>query len=208
MKLTGTLEDHPLASRFRDPDYPASYTPFYLYGTPSEMHLEHILLRTPNAQISVERAKFVLSTQPSAAQLSSGLVARVRRPEAALQPFTQAQACAVFAPLATFEVDVYEDPHGAGAHGPGLAEGGVWVGAGTVTFGDAVFVDCERLNLDEIPQHEWEDTEVAKTAPTTMKGVSVGWADVVRDRLKLVPGGGKVVAPPTPPRAQGVNGRA
>lgn len=49
--------------------------PFYLYGNRKEMHLDHLLKTSPNAQISAELVKVSLSRELSDEELRKGLVA-------------------------------------------------------------------------------------------------------------------------------------
>lgn len=49
--------------------------PFYLYGTENECHIDHVLKKAPNAQISADRIEVNLSPQLSDEQLAKGVVA-------------------------------------------------------------------------------------------------------------------------------------
>ncbi|TFK24917.1 hypothetical protein FA15DRAFT_704219 [Coprinopsis marcescibilis] len=46
-----------LLSRWHDPDYDTKHTPFYLYGTPQQQHIDHMLLKAPNAQLTAENVE-------------------------------------------------------------------------------------------------------------------------------------------------------
>ncbi|KAJ7804515.1 hypothetical protein B0H14DRAFT_2527265 [Mycena olivaceomarginata] len=110
ISITAVVKNRPLNSRWRDPLYPASFTPFYLYGTPSEPHVDHVLLRAPNTQ------------KPA---LTAAQLARARvwtAPRAALQPFTTAHT--PFRPCASFSVAIFEDAREAGAQGSGRSRVG------------------------------------------------------------------------------------
>ena len=48
------LKDKSLRSRYGDRSYPANVVPFYLYGTPNSLNIDHILVRNPNIQLSAE----------------------------------------------------------------------------------------------------------------------------------------------------------
>lgn len=111
-----------LRSRYLDASYDAHTTPFYVYGTPSAMHIDHMLLKAPNTQISVSHITLSnLSNPITPERLQAGLLLYILiRPEAALQPFTAA-ASTTFSPGAEFEVMICTDPFPACARGPGLA---------------------------------------------------------------------------------------
>lgn len=64
------LKDKSLRSRYSDQSYPASFVPFYLYGTPNSLNIDHILVRNPNIQLSAENVQ--LSNFKSGSDLSNG----------------------------------------------------------------------------------------------------------------------------------------
>lgn len=55
------LKDKSLRGRYRDESYPTDVVPFYLYGTPNSLNLDHILVRSPNVQLSAENVQISLS---------------------------------------------------------------------------------------------------------------------------------------------------
>lgn len=55
------LKDKSLRSRYSDQSYPANVVPFYLYGTPNSLNLDHILVRNPNIQLSAENVQLSIS---------------------------------------------------------------------------------------------------------------------------------------------------
>jgi hypothetical protein len=80
ISITAVVKNRPLNSRWRDSLYPASFTPFYLYGTPSEPHVDHVLLRAPNAQIASDLITLKLEPALTAAQLARARVWTAPRP--------------------------------------------------------------------------------------------------------------------------------
>jgi hypothetical protein len=56
------VKERSLKSCYRDQQFPESCMPFYLFGTSQEQHIEHMLLRAPNVQISADRVH--LDVQP------------------------------------------------------------------------------------------------------------------------------------------------
>ncbi|KAI0602443.1 pyridoxal-dependent decarboxylase domain-containing protein [Biscogniauxia sp. FL1348] len=55
--LTDVVVSRPLNSKWRLKDYPASFMPFYLYGTSQEVNIDHVIVRAPNTQLSAGRCK-------------------------------------------------------------------------------------------------------------------------------------------------------
>ncbi|TEA15040.1 Aspartate 1-decarboxylase [Colletotrichum sidae] len=55
--LQGTVVSRPLNSRWRLDKYPETFMPFYLYGTPNEANIDHVIVRAPNTQLSAGRCK-------------------------------------------------------------------------------------------------------------------------------------------------------
>ncbi|KAJ7617819.1 PLP-dependent transferase [Roridomyces roridus] len=152
ISIVNILKDRPLHSRFRDTSYPTSYTPFYLYGTADNANIEHILTRAPNAQITADGVRLDVQPALSAQQLQSGVIARILRPEAAMQPFDRNRDVqgknqdAVFRRDETFQVEIFTDARAVDAKGPRLAEGGTRIARGTIRMRGMVFVDGERVN--------------------------------------------------------------
>ncbi|KAI0323562.1 PLP-dependent transferase [Cubamyces sp. BRFM 1775] len=147
--IASVVKDRPLNSRWRDPAYHASYTPFYLYGTPSEKHIDHMLLRAPNAQISSDLVTLDYDSEtgaPTPDELATGVIVYLDRPEAAMQPFTM-KAASFFEPGTSFVVHICTDPNPAKASGPGLSEGGTPLAKGRITLGQAVFYDVDEINI-------------------------------------------------------------
>jgi hypothetical protein len=183
VSITEVVKNRPLNSRYRDLNYPASYTPFYLYGTPDEVSVDHMLLRAPNAQIASDLVTLQVDVQLTAEQLARGVIAHVGSPEVAMQPFTAEHM--FFRPGASFSVEIFEDANGAEAQGPGLAEGGALITAGTITLGQMVFVDCDGLNTEDTSSLQLAD---GRTTRTIEKGAAARqWSAVVKNALHLKP---------------------
>ncbi|KAJ2990730.1 hypothetical protein NUW58_g2807 [Xylaria curta] len=52
-----TVVSRPLNSKYRLNDYPSTFMPFYLYGNENEAHIDHVITRAPNCQLSAGRCK-------------------------------------------------------------------------------------------------------------------------------------------------------
>lgn len=78
--------DESMAFAALDDDYPAKM-PFYLYGSKSEVHVDHVLKTAPNAQISADLVKTDLTAHLTDEQLKNGVVVVLDDVfEASLQP--------------------------------------------------------------------------------------------------------------------------
>ncbi|TFK45661.1 pyridoxal-dependent decarboxylase domain protein [Heliocybe sulcata] len=147
------VQDNPLDRKHLLADYPTNM-PFYLYGTPQQAHLEHLLLRAPNVQISASDVQLDFGSSQSAVEerLGSGLIVVMKDVlEYAMQPFTSSNRPKIFEPQSlphTFPVEVYEVAVG-GIHGRDLsAMLGQKVADGHVTVTTPVYIDYDCLNAD------------------------------------------------------------
>ncbi|EIN06879.1 PLP-dependent transferase [Punctularia strigosozonata HHB-11173 SS5] len=146
------VKDRSLLSKYRDTTYPVDSTPFYLYGTTTEHHIDHMLLRAPNTQISSGLVTLDVRPPLTADQLSRGVIAKVKRSELAMQPFgAETDPKAIFAPATEFKVVVYHDKHEPIAHGPNLAnvDGEKVLAEGTIKLGNSVWVDTDGPNAED-----------------------------------------------------------
>ncbi|KXH29421.1 hypothetical protein CSAL01_12654 [Colletotrichum salicis] len=57
VQLGKTVVSRPLNSKYRLEKYPDTFLPFYLYGTPNEANIDHVITRAPNTQLSAGRCK-------------------------------------------------------------------------------------------------------------------------------------------------------
>jgi hypothetical protein len=127
--------------------------PFYLYGTAQEMHIDHVLLRVPNAQLSAgevivellegDRSVFV-------AGLKCGLIAVADAiPEVLMQPLTADSLKSFFHPGAKLAVSIYHDRKISHSKGPGLCDQlGDPITRGIITLGLNIFTDAYMINVD------------------------------------------------------------
>ncbi|KAI0653091.1 pyridoxal phosphate-dependent transferase [Cubamyces menziesii] len=179
--ITSVIKDRPLNSRWRDSAYPASYTPFYLYGTLSEKHIDHMLLRAPNAQISSDMVTLDCTPPLTPGQLVQGVIARLNRPEASMQPLV-ADAARFFEPGASFNVAIYADSKLAKASGPGLSQGGAQIATGKLTLGEAIFYDADRINTADFA--DGPKVSAYMTGSTVIEpSVQKEWQTLVGDAL-------------------------
>ncbi len=150
------LQHHPLNSKHRDARYPSGHMPFYLYGTTAEKHIDHILVRSPNIQLSAEKVQLELDKEVPSQQLSKGAILFADGvQEESMQPFLPTADLIkgnsfFFRPGQRFPVRVFENTKDAKAEGPGLADVGQAqpIAKGTMTLTENVYVDSEDLNKD------------------------------------------------------------
>ena len=151
------LKHHPLNSQYRDDSYPSGHMPFYVYGTKEEQHIDHILVRSPNIQLSAENVKLELDEELSDAQLSRGAILYAEGiEEEAMQPFLPTgdlleTGSFFFRSGQRFPVTIFGDGKDVEATGPGLADVGDAepISRGTMTLTENVYVDSEDLNKDK-----------------------------------------------------------
>ncbi|KAF9526517.1 hypothetical protein CPB83DRAFT_837286 [Crepidotus variabilis] len=148
VKNIHVIKDRTLLSRYRNRDYYSIGTPFYLYGTEGQQHIDHMLLRAPNSQLCADQVKLDLDHKPTSAQLAKGLIAIIDRHEASMQPMVKTNPPKFFAGNAKNGINVYKDPDAPDAHGPGLAKVDPKnkIATGSITLGSNVHVEYENLN--------------------------------------------------------------
>lgn len=168
--LQRVVKSLPLNSANRDESYPKLYTPFYLYGTPNQKHISHMLLRAPNAVLSARNVKLSDNlTNIVNARIYHGLILTLTNVrEATLQPLPKTneqiskQPNFFFRKGRTFDVKVWPDSNSSTNKGPGLLDNLVKpIASGTVTLEDDVYVDVESPNKDPFEKKQtltpWEE---------------------------------------------------
>jgi hypothetical protein len=147
------IKDQPLSSRHLDIAYP-SRMPFYLYGTRQGMHIDHILVQAPNAQLSAGEVtyEFIEGSESVVVEgLENGLIAVADAlPEHLMQPFTSDRLESFFHPGAKLDVTIYAD-EAAQSQGHDLSDNpGEPIARARITLGDDTFVDEHMINLDPV----------------------------------------------------------
>jgi hypothetical protein len=146
-----TIINRSIAPKYLDKSYP-EFMPFYLYGTPSQQHIEHMLLVAPNTQLSAARVTLRLENPipPTEGELLTGLIAvadTIR--EDAMQPFNANHEPAFFTAGREISVTIYSDPNPADTSGPGLLKSlGTPIATGTIIISSSVFVDYTLVNQE------------------------------------------------------------
>jgi hypothetical protein len=148
------IKDRLLSSHHLDMAYP-SRMPFYLYGTRQGMHIDHILVQAPNAQLSAGEITCELiegSESVVAAGLESSLIIVADAlPEHLMQPFTSDRLESFFHPGAKLDVTIYHESEAAQSQGHDLCDNlGEPIARARITLGDSTFVDVHMINLDPV----------------------------------------------------------
>ena len=170
--MTSIVKSRALNSANREHEYPASNMPFYLYGTPNQMHISHMLLRAPNISLSAGNVTLSPPLESTiTSQLPKGLILTLEEiPEAAMQPFPTTikdLSHFFFRNKEEFKVKIYKDSRGSQENGPGLLNdlgNSEW--QGKMKLNRDVDVDAEWPNKDEFANNvvdsgHWQE-ELAK----------------------------------------------
>ncbi|KAK2748783.1 hypothetical protein FQN57_000364 [Myotisia sp. PD_48] len=161
------VKDRTLASIYRDATYPQGEMPFYLYGTETEHHLAHMLLRAPNISLLAGDVKLDLNENISAEELARGTILSLTNiHEASRQPFPSKNSELgrnfFFRSGQTFPVSIWRDPMAARQPAQGtLTTDSPLLATGKITLGTDVQVDVDGVNRDMFKRVEkvnrWRD---------------------------------------------------
>lgn len=132
--------------------------PFYLYGTPKELHLDHIYLRAPNIQLTAGSVQFSLSSKRTKMlapeELERGMIAiACDLHEDWMQPFTKTDELPMdvffFRKGNAIRLLLYKDPFEAIYDGKiDLKKLTKPVAEVKVILTDEIYVDSDDLNED------------------------------------------------------------
>lgn len=168
--ITSVLKDRSLKPRFGDEKYPVGHMPFYLYGTQTEVNIDHVLLRSPNISLSADNVRLELDAKiPNEVLAKGALLFAEGIEEAAMQPFQSTEGANsgslgtdssfFFRPGQKFPFKVFEDTKEADAEGPGLAayDDAKVIAKGTFTLREGLYVDSFLLNKDPFERVEGDE---------------------------------------------------
>ncbi|KAG8736795.1 hypothetical protein FRC11_002442 [Ceratobasidium sp. 423] len=138
------LKNTPINSKYLDPTF-SEHMYFYLYGTEEQRHIEHMLVSSKNVQLTSDQVEFDFQL-PQA----EGLVVCLDSVhENIIFPVLPPNTPSFFEAGKRLKVSVFQDPHAADAHGPGLTSpflGATPIVSGTMTLGKMVYTDSVLLN--------------------------------------------------------------
>ena len=154
--ITRIIKNRSLSSRNRDANYPNTLMPFYLYGTGTQRHISHVLLKSPDIELSAGNVKLELDAEIDDGELSKGaILCFTHVHEAPMQPFSIRKGRLprgfFFRSGQKFQVKVWRDLKKAEEPGPRLLPDtlkamGPELAAGTIELRDDV--DSEGVNKD------------------------------------------------------------
>lgn len=149
------VRHRPLDCRSLEPSYPLRM-PFLLYGSMEEMHIDHIIVSSPNVQLTATNVKLELADEEEASFLAAflreGVVAIAETiPEGIMQPFSDENPPSFFTPNASLPVTIYKYPHhkySQGNYTP-WTQLGHPIASGTLALSGNLFVDFRMLDAHE-----------------------------------------------------------
>ncbi|KAK3379707.1 pyridoxal phosphate-dependent transferase [Lasiosphaeria ovina] len=176
VRVTRVVKNRPLNRGAQDDAYPSGFTPFYLYGTAAEQHMDHMLVQSPNISLSAGSVALALSDNGGGADAISAALASDNGAivtlddvhEAAMQPFSPEsleRPSFFFRPGQSFRVSVWRDPRGVNESARNMLADlrqaqKQPLAAGTLTLGDDVVVDVDKTNRD--PFRDSGDAKVGR----------------------------------------------
>ncbi|KAH9842546.1 uncharacterized protein C8Q71DRAFT_699191 [Rhodofomes roseus] len=177
-------------------DYPP-LMPFFLYGSPKEQHIDHVLLKNDNVQLSSSRVEldFGPSAERIRKEIGSGtgfILTFDDLREHAMQPFGRRHKPDFFAPNRTFRVSLHMDPftsHGLEAVDMHQLFDHLQLekptAQGTITLGESVYLDYAHLNRDTVPRLCITPTEQL-TRDQLLLSVTKDYQKIVDDIVRIV----------------------
>lgn len=150
------LKDRSLHSRYHQPTYTSKMMPFYIYGTRKSAHIDHVLLRAPNVQLSASQIKLDnVRTKDEGIferELKRGAILHlIGVNEESMQPFSDSEIRRphfFFRPGSVFRCSIFRDhkmPDGSTpkCKPPDIATP---IATGKITLEKNIFVDINELN--------------------------------------------------------------
>ena len=120
--------------------------PFYLFGTSTELHIEHALVCSPNVQLTASNVQLTLDTPLSKADLAGKVLVIDELREDLMQPFTSVNLPTFFALDKSFKVSIHDTPLTAAT-----TDDSTPLATGTMSLpphNGQVFIDFDVINSD------------------------------------------------------------
>ncbi|KAL4967037.1 pyridoxal phosphate-dependent decarboxylase family protein [Aspergillus stella-maris] len=159
--LTQIIKNRSLNARNRELNYPATYMPFYLYGSTAQPHISHVLLKSPNIELGAANVQLDLdpnSTLDDDELARGAILCLTDTLEAPMQPFAGTDGDNstndfFFRSGQKFKVKIWRDLKRGEESGPNLLptdlDGfGPELASGEVLIRSDVLVDAETINQD------------------------------------------------------------
>ncbi|ESK85823.1 pyridoxal-dependent decarboxylase domain protein [Moniliophthora roreri MCA 2997] len=143
-------------------DYPRLTMPFFMYGSGTQYHIDHVLLASPNIQLNSDQVRYARSAPLSGEPYVYAHLQNL--PEKAMQPFPDNSVIEknpnfFFKPGARFRAKITKD-----------LEGQIELDDCDIYLGDVAFVDTTNLNMFPMP----------KGQDKGLRQILHGWTDVVK----------------------------
>ena len=145
--------NRPLDTKDLQTTYPTKSMPFFLYGTGSQAHIDHVLFTSPNTQLNSDQVDLQLGL---ALDMKETYCCRLQLPEQAMQPlpankYIASDAHFFFRPGVKYDVAIFKDTK--------LNEDGDKpITTGTIVLGKVAFADTDMLNENPLPSHHGDVT--------------------------------------------------
>ncbi|KAE8357466.1 pyridoxal phosphate-dependent transferase [Aspergillus caelatus] len=148
VKNVNVVIDKSLKSDHLEKNYP-KMMPFYVYGSEQEYHIDHVLKKSPNAQLTADCVTVSVKPPLETEQLERGVVARLRNVfERPLQPLPTYEGQIVrnvpglsFVPHRKYEVEMFDTYANFQNQGEPIA-------TGNIMLGYRVYADWLEINKD------------------------------------------------------------
>ncbi|KAK7013215.1 hypothetical protein R3P38DRAFT_3207165 [Favolaschia claudopus] len=193
IKIQKRVVDKPLASSSQA-KYP-SQMPFVMYGQGNELHIEHVLSKSPDVQLS---ASCVTLDLPLERKLGDGpwLVTLEDYIERVMQPFSDAQPPSFLTSGASLRIRVHSVKEGSLTSEGAVVTDQAEVENRTLTLGAApTMIDYTALNepiaadMYVVARDDTDSQEaveaIAKKLVSTLQSGKIRWSDNVVHELKL-----------------------
>jgi len=139
-----------IAPQHLDTSWP-EFMPFYLYGTASQYHIDHMLVHSPNTQLSSSQVTIALDDGTTTlTETGNRLIAIANTTrENAMQPFSADHLPNFFAAESKIPVTIFVDSNGADVSGPGLLNNlGTPIAQATITLSSRIYIDYSLVNQE------------------------------------------------------------
>lgn len=189
--VVNVVKHRSLDSEFLDSAYP-THMPFFIYGSAKELHVDHIIVRRPNVQLTASNVRLELADNQDLShlelQLQEGLLAIAETiPEKLMQPFSAANPPSFFKPNMPLRVSLWQDPRRSIDSRTEFEDLGVPIASGALVLSENLFVDYTMLNIDSLGSSDdsrkpWTPTSSASTVVQSQEHplLDVRWREEMR----------------------------
>lgn len=154
--VTKVLKRRPINREYLRASIPMEYLPFYLYGTKTEMHMDHMLIETPSMQLSGDRVIFTAASdviEVVGNNIGAGLVAILFNSDGSYMPPPKEIHLLPIFHGQDKSVKIYKDPNTTRFDGNTLKEmlKQTPLATGKIRFTENVLLDRKSPNQTPVP---------------------------------------------------------